>query len=86
MIVTGLITLVISVLFWFLFPDSPTTAWFLTHEERVLAVQRLRVNQTGVENKTFKRAQFIEALQDPKTWMLALFSAIFNIINSVCAQ
>ncbi|KZV69757.1 MFS general substrate transporter [Peniophora sp. CONT] len=86
MIVTGLITLVISVLFWFLFPDSPTTAWFLTHEERILAVQRLRVNQTGVENKTFKRAQFIEAIKDPKTWMLALFSALFNIINSLTNQ
>jgi MFS transporter, ACS family, allantoate permease len=57
MIVTGLITLVSSVFFWFLFPDSPTTAWFLTPEERVMAVQRIKVNQTGIENKHFKREQ-----------------------------
>jgi len=78
MIITGIITLIISVAFWyvillyflpsfqdrysvavfrFLFPDSPTTAWFLTPEERKNAVRRIRVNQTGVENKTFKRDQ-----------------------------
>lgn len=27
----------------FLFPDSPTNAWFLTKEERKIAVSRLKV-------------------------------------------
>ena len=78
MIITGLITLVTSVLFWyvscyfgselveqcwymyairFFFPDSPTTAYFLTLEERALAVQRIKSNQSGVENKHWKREQ-----------------------------
>ena len=57
MIITGVITLIVAVLFWFLFPDSPTNAWFLTPEERVLAVERIKVNQAGVENKHFKREQ-----------------------------
>jgi ACS family allantoate permease-like MFS transporter len=39
------------------FPDSPTNAWFLTPEERIAAVQRIQVNQTGVENKLFKIEQ-----------------------------
>ena len=41
----------------FLFPDSPTNARFLTPEERVIAVNRIKVNQAGVENKHFKKDQ-----------------------------
>jgi hypothetical protein len=55
--ITGILTLVTSILFWFFFPDSPTNAWFLTPEERVKVVIRVRENQAGVENKTFKREQ-----------------------------
>lgn len=69
-----------------MFPDSPTNAWFLTPEERVAAVQRLQANQTGVENKRWKREQFIEALTDPKTWLFALFSAFDNVPNSLTNQ
>lgn len=86
MIITGLITLVTSVLFWFFFPDSPLTANFLTPEERVLAVQRIQVNQSGVENKHWKRDQFIETFRDPKVWVMALFAAIANIVNSLTNQ
>ena len=39
------------------FPDSPTNAWFLTPDERVKAIQRIKENQTGVENKHFKKEQ-----------------------------
>ncbi|KAK7055772.1 MFS general substrate transporter [Favolaschia claudopus] len=81
MIITGLITFVVSLLFWFLFPDSPTTAWFFMPHERTLAVMRIKVNQTGIENKHFKKEQMIEALVDPKTWLFALFAALTNVPN-----
>ena len=86
MIITGLITVVTAVLYWFLFPDSPTNAWFLTPEERVKAVIRIKENQTGVENKTFKRDQMIEALKDPKTWLFALFTILADVPNSLLNQ
>ena len=57
MIITGIITLLTAVAFWFLFPDSPTNAWFLNPDERRLAVLRIKVNQTGVENKHWKYDQ-----------------------------
>lgn len=60
----------------FLFPDSPTNAWFLTPEERIIAVERIKGNQAGVENKHWKREQFIECLKDPKTWLFFFISAI----------
>ena len=43
----------------FFFPDNPTTAWFLSPDERVVAVTRIRQNQTGLENKRFKKAQYV---------------------------
>lgn len=86
MIITGTLTLLTSTAYWFLFPDSPTNAWFLTPDERAKAVQRIKENQTGVENKHFKPEQFREALTDPKTWLFALFSAIDNVPNSLTNQ
>jgi len=86
MIITGALTLMTAVAYWFLFPDSPTNAWFLTLEERAIAVRRLKENQTGVENKHFKKDQMIEALLDPKTWLFALFSCLDNIPNSLTNQ
>jgi ACS family allantoate permease-like MFS transporter len=86
MIITGVLTLITAILFFFLFPDSPTSAWFLTIDERAKAVQRIKENQTGVENKSFKKEQMIEALTDKKTWLFALFAALANVPNSLTNQ
>ncbi|KAF5362795.1 hypothetical protein D9757_011022 [Collybiopsis confluens] len=86
MVITGAITFATAVCFFLFFPDSPTNAWFLTPEERALAVLRIKENQTGVENKHFKKEQMIEALLDPKTWLFALFSALDNVPNSLTNQ
>ncbi|KAJ6530075.1 major facilitator superfamily domain-containing protein [Mycena vulgaris] len=86
MVITGIVTIITAAVFWFLFPDSPTTAWFLTPEERVVAALRIKVNQTGIENKHFKKEQMVEALTDPKTWFFALFAALANVTNSLVNQ
>ncbi|KAF9484670.1 MFS general substrate transporter [Pholiota conissans] len=86
MIITGLITLITSVLFWVFFPDTPTTAWFLTPEERAQAVQRIKSNQAGVKNTHWKKEQFVEALTDPKIWVMVTFAAVANVVNSLTNQ
>ncbi|ETW84170.1 major facilitator superfamily [Heterobasidion irregulare TC 32-1] len=86
MIITGALTLITSACFFFFFPDSPTNAWFLTSEERAKAVLRIKENQTGVENKHFKKEQMYEAFMDPKTWLFALFAALDNVPNSLTNQ
>lgn len=85
-IITGIITLITAIIYWFFFPDSPTNAWFLTPAERAIAIRRLKENQTGVENKHFKKEQMIEALKDPKTWLFAVFAALDQIPNSLSNQ
>ncbi|KZP06951.1 MFS general substrate transporter [Athelia psychrophila] len=81
MVITGSMTLIIATFFWLFFPDSPTNVWFLTMDKRAKAVQRIKENQTGVENKHFKKEQFVEALTDPKTWLFAPFSMLDNIVT-----
>ncbi|KAJ6066224.1 hypothetical protein N7444_000216 [Penicillium canescens] len=62
-------------------PDSPVTAWFLNHEERLAAVARVRRNQTGMVNRKFKRDQVLETILDPKTWFYILFTFVSNVVN-----
>ena len=83
MIITGVITFITAILFWFFFPDSPATASFLSQEEKVVAIERIKVNQAGVENKHLKREQIIEVFRDPKTYLFFFFAAISNVTNSV---
>lgn len=84
----GGITLLWSVVCWFAIPDSPMGAWFLPIEDQVKAVERVQDNLTGIKSHHIKRYQVIEALLDPKTWLLALFQFTQNVPNggvgSVC--
>ncbi|CCM02234.1 uncharacterized protein FIBRA_04314 [Fibroporia radiculosa] len=86
MLIFGIITFVVAILFWFMFPDSPANAWFLTPEEKMIVVERIKVNQAGAENKRFKKDQMIECLKDPKTWLIFFFAAISNVTNSLSNQ
>ena len=79
--IIGSVTSFWGVLLWFLLPDSPTTASFLSPRLRVVAIERMRFEQIGIENKTIKREQIREAFSDPKTffYMLAVFAV--NLTN-----
>lgn len=60
----------ISILVWL--PDSPVNARMLTAEERIAALERVRDDQGGTENKKIKRDQVVEALLDIRTWLIVL--------------
>ncbi len=59
----------------FAIPNSAVSAWFLTPEERVVAVERLRKGQTGVRCQVLKKSQLKEALLDVKIWVVAFMMA-----------
>ncbi|KAI4174636.1 MAG: hypothetical protein LQ343_002209 [Gyalolechia ehrenbergii] len=59
----------------FTIPNSAVSAWFLTPEERVIAVERLRKGQTGVRCQKVKSSQLREALLDWKIWITAFMMA-----------
>lgn len=56
-------------------PNSPVSAWFLTPEERVVAVERLRRGQTGVRCQKIKLSQIKEAALDIKLYLIAIMMA-----------
>ena len=60
-------------------PDSPVQAQFLTQEERIAALERLRDGQGGTANNTFKKYQMIEAFMDVRIWLIVLseFLSVF---------
>ncbi|KAJ5145830.1 Major facilitator superfamily domain general substrate transporter [Penicillium bovifimosum] len=68
------------VMFIFL-PDSPVTARGLSKRQRRMAVERLRENQTGVENKHLKPYQILEALMDYKLYMFFILGIVANVPN-----
>lgn len=56
-------------------PNSPVSAWFLSPEERIVAVERLRKGQTGVRCQKIKGDQIKECLTDVKLYLVALMMA-----------
>lgn len=80
-LVTGLLTAALGVWFWWVIPDNQLNARWLKKEDRVLAVERVRVNQQGIGNKHFKMYQLKEALTDPITWAFVYYSIAGSIPN-----
>ncbi|KAF3355278.1 hypothetical protein VdG1_04239 [Verticillium dahliae VDG1] len=64
----GVISVVFGLWVGFWMPDSPMRAHCFTEAEKHEMVERVRDNQTGIQNKTFKRHQFFEGLTDPQVW------------------
>lgn len=50
-------------------PDSPMEAKFLKEDEKVIAIERLRMNQMGIGSGVWKWDHVREAMLDPKTWL-----------------
>ncbi|KAK8846532.1 hypothetical protein IAR55_005618 [Kwoniella newhampshirensis] len=68
----GSFSLALVPLVWYLMPNSPTTAKFLRKgNDRLIAIDRLRENNTGTKSSKFKWSQVKETYQDPKTYMWA---------------
>lgn len=56
-------------------------AWFLNEQEKYCIITRLAENKTGIVSKTWKREQAVEAIIDPKTWIIFLFNIAINVPN-----
>ncbi|KDR69752.1 hypothetical protein GALMADRAFT_76946 [Galerina marginata CBS 339.88] len=64
----GGVTALVGLLSFYIFPENPVRCKFLTTEEKVMAVERIRANQQGLETKDFKIKQVWEMLLDLKSW------------------
>ncbi|KAH7390920.1 major facilitator superfamily domain-containing protein [Phaeosphaeria sp. MPI-PUGE-AT-0046c] len=64
----GLLTVVYGFVVLVFMPDSPMSAKCLTEREKVIATERLRANQMGVQSGVWKWDQVWETFLDFKTW------------------
>jgi ACS family allantoate permease-like MFS transporter len=85
-LILGLLTVVVGIVFFFILPDSPMTAGFLSPTEKALHAERLRHNEQGIGSDVFKREQFYEALRDPNTWLYSFWVFAANIPNSIATS
>ena len=74
-LVEGLPTIVLAPVTWFLMPDSPVTARFLTEEEKVVAQARV-VRQVGKAQESghgsIRFSEIGATLLDAKAWFTAV--------------
>jgi hypothetical protein len=67
--------------------DGPGEARFLTPEDRVKAVERLRSNNTGIVAHKFKWSHVAELALDPKTYLFIAMTFCVNVgasVSNVC--
>ncbi|TRM57618.1 major facilitator superfamily domain-containing protein [Schizophyllum amplum] len=71
----GCLTAACSPIVLVVLPDSPTKAKFLSQDEKIIAIERVRANNQGTETKVWKWEQVYELLLDLKTylWFCLLF-------------
>ncbi|KAJ2906434.1 allantoate permease [Zalerion maritima] len=77
---------IISVFFgffvlWWL-PDSPMRAKCFTEEQKHLMVERVRDNQTGLQNKKWKKEHVVDAFKDPQTYGYAMIALCTTLPTS----
>lgn len=80
-ILLGGLAIVVGICFLIWMPDSPVHATFLTKEERIAALERVRDDQGGTENKTLKKYQIVEAFTDSRAWLIVLTTILTSIPN-----
>jgi sugar phosphate permease len=62
----GIITVIWAAFVFFWMPDSPMRAKCWSEEDKQLMVERVRQNQTGLQNRIFRKEQVWDALKDPQ--------------------
>ncbi|KAK4868614.1 hypothetical protein LT330_006816 [Penicillium expansum] len=80
-LLVGALTIVTSVVVYFVLPNNPLEAKFLTPREKYIVIQRKAADNTGIESKTFKMEQVWEAIFDIKTWLIWIAIAALQVPN-----
>lgn len=78
----GCITVVWGVFLLFYTPDSPMTAKCFSEEDKKLMIERVRTNQTGLQNRRFKKEHLKEAFKDPQTYCFFFIQFLTSLPTS----
>ncbi len=78
-LVLGCVTAVAGVWTLLYMPDSPMEVSLLTEAEKRAAIERVKINQTGIKNTHFKWKHLKELVADPQIWLLTLLIIVVCI-------
>ncbi|KAF6831961.1 hypothetical protein CPLU01_06478 [Colletotrichum plurivorum] len=81
-LVEGLITIVFGTAVYFLLPDFPPTAKWLTEKERAFIQARLPPNAPRASEMNFKWSEILDSLRDRRLWLFTLIWATFTVGTS----
>ncbi|EPE34277.1 MFS general substrate transporter [Glarea lozoyensis ATCC 20868] len=76
----GLLTCVWGLFIGWWLPDSPMSAKCFTEDQKRLMVERVRSNETGIQNKTYKVHQTFEAIKDPVIWCYVMLQITSTLV------
>ncbi|OAL71791.1 MFS transporter [Trichophyton violaceum] len=82
-VVLGAVTCVAGIATYFIIPDSPMKARFLTEKEKAALLKHVSCNQTGVINTSFKMAHIIETLLDVQIWFMTIITTLISVSSGV---
>ncbi|KAK4118266.1 allantoate permease [Parathielavia appendiculata] len=75
----GCLTVAWSIVTFIFMPDSPMTAKFLKPDDKLIAIERLRMNQQGIGSGVWKWDHVWDAMLDLKTWLWFTIMFIISI-------
>jgi MFS family permease len=80
-ILQGVVTFLIAIAGFFLLPDFPHNTWWLSQDERDLAVSRMALDTVGNTGNTSVWAGFNQAAKDPMVWIFAAMAHMHLAAN-----
>ncbi|GES57973.1 MFS transporter [Aspergillus terreus] len=79
----GLLTIISAPVVYWRLDNDVASARFLTDQEKLQGLERLRANQTGAGNREFKISQVVESGLEPKTYLWIGMAFLLNVGASV---
>jgi ACS family allantoate permease-like MFS transporter len=80
-LILGALAITNGILVILYLPNSPNTARFLSGEEKIAALERIRLDQAGTHNSKIKRYQIVETFKDIRTWIMFLIIMCIGVPN-----
>ncbi|KAK5637240.1 hypothetical protein RRF57_012953 [Xylaria bambusicola] len=81
-LVEAIATIIVSFGIWFLLPDFPETASWLTEKERAVIQARLPENAPRASEENFNVSEIWASLKDKRLWLFTLIWALFTVGTS----
>ncbi|ORX33310.1 major facilitator superfamily domain-containing protein [Kockovaella imperatae] len=81
--ILGSLTVVIGLVLFFFMADGPSTAKWIKKDDRPAAVARVAQSGVGMKTTTFDWKHGMEAMTDPKNWLLSIAMFGSSVPNGV---